>query len=1131
MEAFAPLPADLFADSSAILEEDPSNYFSLSQFDLELQQQAQAALLQQDTWQDFDKYLPIDNQLFSSITNNRNEQAQPIFMNNNNNNNNNNDNNSTLLYDPVADLLSPQQQQQQQQQQSKVVYDNNLAINSNWEDTKNNVKQEYASPESLPYSPPQNNNMQANLSLSPPPSQQQDMPLFHSSSKNSNLTTPSLDFMNWNNNPLSNTTPIDTNPATITAAKTTQGKVPIQRLKSNNTINSASNTTVNSGSNNGGRQHKKTAHNAIERRYRNNINDRIAELKNAVPALLHAKVKDNRTTGKRSHKGGDDDDDDGEDSEEYLDGVAVATKLNKATILRKATEYITHLKKTGDDMRRENQTLQHILSQLPGGSDILQRYYLQKQQREQELQKQRILERQLQKQQEQQRKAANRKRARYNNEQQQEVSDEYESSSSSPGSMDPVTPPAMTNRVFMALFMCITFFSTSPLTSGPSSSEQYQNHHHTSRATTSSNNPVSNSINYANASPESFMGSLFSFDNRWSALRTIVFIICIVQLLFPYVKYMIFGSAFKLKRVNRTKRVSVPRKELANNTVTPGELKSRQVHNILEQSISHQEGDYVPESILTTILPLCKEATRIFSHHILGYDIMYGENDDKSPEEEWGQVCKWIKLNETKCVGGASSNSRLSMLYSCFRMINLVDTFDEECHDHANQTRARAYATAAIMTFLIIPKQRIAERVSNYFWSLAIHHSKDLSESNEEVDGSSYDEESSVWMQSLAWIDPEQDIDSIEDIPKTHAWEETMKIVRNQILLSSSSSSSNDISNTLPLTISYTAPVIVPVAILSTLHLLDNLRIQFDRLMSTMASRSEHSNSYDESLETAFFDIMLLTEPANNSTAEYEDANTISDQQRLAHWLAAVGAIVEAIWKNNTEQAEKWLPTLLQRVPRSMTCRASTVSQKSILNQLDELIKKAMIHILVGAVFLKSDDTEKQKQGLIELENAQVLRSAIRKLQSKVARAAAATNEQQEGYESSDLESTVMVLAEFVVSYIGLESWIDSMKLITSAEKEILIEESVSEITLNLRRMIRLPSLEAVSGNQTIVDRLSRLGRFIANQPGDADSACDLSDEDCNSETATLLADENLDSHQLLVKKSDKAQSILRGLA
>jgi hypothetical protein len=119
METFAPLPVDL----NNLLEEDP--YFSLSQFDLELQQQAQAALLQEN-WQDFDKYLPIDNQLLNNV------QAQPIFMND-----------TSLLY----------QQSQLSPIPSPTPVNETPALDNNKQ-----VKQEYASPESLPHSPPQNMN-------------------------------------------------------------------------------------------------------------------------------------------------------------------------------------------------------------------------------------------------------------------------------------------------------------------------------------------------------------------------------------------------------------------------------------------------------------------------------------------------------------------------------------------------------------------------------------------------------------------------------------------------------------------------------------------------------------------------------------------------------------------------------------------------------------------------------------------------------------------------------------------------------------------------------------------------------------------------------------------------------------
>lgn len=215
MEAFAPLPVDLFADPNALLDDDPSTYFSLSQFDLELQQQAQAALFQQDSWQDFDKYLPLDNQLFNNTATLRNDQqAQPIFMNNNNNNYNTN---PSLLYEPLSDLLP-------YQQQVKPVFDINSTA-PNWDNNDGiNIKQEYASPESMPYSPPQNT--QANLPSSPQQtaSQKQDMPLFQQQS-NSNtaspttetksspttsiLTTPGIDFTNWNSPSLGTTNPPD----------------------------------------------------------------------------------------------------------------------------------------------------------------------------------------------------------------------------------------------------------------------------------------------------------------------------------------------------------------------------------------------------------------------------------------------------------------------------------------------------------------------------------------------------------------------------------------------------------------------------------------------------------------------------------------------------------------------------------------------------------------------------------------------------------------------------------------------------------------------------------------------------------------------------------------------------------
>ena len=115
---------------------------------------------------------------------------------------------------------------------------------------------------------------------------------------------------------------------------------------------------------------KKTAHNMIEKRYRTNLNDKIAALRDSVPSLrVMSKSKDKR-----------------EGAREDLQGLTPAHKLNKvrlptlhrtpcsillrstrcigtsinptqATVLSKAMEYISHLEKRNKHMQKENAVL------------------------------------------------------------------------------------------------------------------------------------------------------------------------------------------------------------------------------------------------------------------------------------------------------------------------------------------------------------------------------------------------------------------------------------------------------------------------------------------------------------------------------------------------------------------------------------------------------------------------------------------------------------------------------------------------------------------------------------------------------------------------------------------------------
>ncbi|KAJ5555341.1 hypothetical protein N7535_007777 [Penicillium sp. DV-2018c] len=98
---------------------------------------------------------------------------------------------------------------------------------------------------------------------------------------------------------------------------------------------------------------KKRAHNVIEKRYRANLNDKIAELRDSVPSLRQTK----KTNG-----GSNDEDDEAE-------GSNAANKLNKASILAKATEYIKHLEIRNRRLEDENTALKNRLRQVDKAAD------------------------------------------------------------------------------------------------------------------------------------------------------------------------------------------------------------------------------------------------------------------------------------------------------------------------------------------------------------------------------------------------------------------------------------------------------------------------------------------------------------------------------------------------------------------------------------------------------------------------------------------------------------------------------------------------------------------------------------------------------------------------------------------
>lgn len=97
---------------------------------------------------------------------------------------------------------------------------------------------------------------------------------------------------------------------------------------------------------------KKRPHNVIEKRYRANLNEKIAELRDSVPSLRSIKKA-------KAHDASN-----GDSEDEDLDGLTPSNKLNKASILTKAVEYIRHLEFRTKRLEEENKSLKERLETL-----------------------------------------------------------------------------------------------------------------------------------------------------------------------------------------------------------------------------------------------------------------------------------------------------------------------------------------------------------------------------------------------------------------------------------------------------------------------------------------------------------------------------------------------------------------------------------------------------------------------------------------------------------------------------------------------------------------------------------------------------------------------------------------------
>lgn len=222
--------------------------------------------------------------------------------------------------------------------------------------------------------------------------QQQQVPPSSSSSiiaMNGNGTladSPPVSPLNINNTP---------KPKVAKTKQTRGRKSKLENQLGNNTNNN-SNDNINSINHNPhpGRPRIKSAHNVIEQRYRNKINDKFNALQNSVPTLrILAKKKEREKYLAQQHNANNSNHDSNSNNEDYdssddemienksnmngtpnnsmsngvlsssmdddidLEGLEPARKLNKGTILAKSIEYIKFLELKNDRMKQEHDEL------------------------------------------------------------------------------------------------------------------------------------------------------------------------------------------------------------------------------------------------------------------------------------------------------------------------------------------------------------------------------------------------------------------------------------------------------------------------------------------------------------------------------------------------------------------------------------------------------------------------------------------------------------------------------------------------------------------------------------------------------------------------------------------------------
>ncbi|CAG8619619.1 10751_t:CDS:2 [Cetraspora pellucida] len=541
------------------------------------------------------------------------------------------------------------------------------------------------------------------------------------------------------------------------------------------------------------KQQKKVAHNAIERRYRNNINDRINELKNVVPALCNLKNKDDK------------DEDDNE-----VDGIPAATKLNKATILRKSTEYITYLKNNNKKIKTENEVLRKMIEALPGGIELYNAYHIKKMAVESV----------------------------------GTPSDTSEDTDSDPSSVSnheefdylPPTPPSGNtgSRAMMALFMCMTFFT--------SGYDQYTSYHHSEGRVMSSNgSPTNNKSEIPKGTYNSSDGTITI--NIWYFARIFAFIMCLAYIIRP----SLFSSQPRIIRKSKSVIISVLTTKTKDATALYSSLSR----------LSHRS----PMNTFELLIGLFTESLRFFSRRLLGWEIPGSFTNIDMDERLW-EVGLWGRLGEVELCGGNKNASRLSILYTCLRTVNLLE-HPYTIHKNLYISSSRIYANAAIQCYIGLHSiPFLSQKVVSSFWKLAIKEKGRIGSEEK-------------WFEIALISDSNSDI-----------WKVVAERISNYIL----HSPKNDEA------ISPMRNTTIPLIHISDMQGFIHLKETFSNFVSMRYGNKKNAKKS----KFTFAELLSVTTPAS-----------------LTHWYALVGCAVQAFSEGKHVPGEKFVNKLKEEFQKT----------------------------------------------------------------------------------------------------------------------------------------------------------------------------------------------------------------------